>query len=69
MSFFTFYHVFLNFARIAYFYFIWVLFLWEESHAYNNGKALVFSKAPLPDYRADLDERHGSAQKEVSFVS
>lgn len=37
----------------------------KESHAYNKGKALVVSKVPLPDYRADLDERHGSTQKEV----
>lgn len=41
------------------------LLVWEGSHAYNKGKALVFSKVPLPDYRADLDERHGSTQKEV----
>ncbi|XP_028549002.1 DExH-box ATP-dependent RNA helicase DExH1 isoform X2 [Dendrobium catenatum] len=34
-------------------------------HAYNKGKSLVFSKVPLPDYRADLDERHGSTQKEI----
>ncbi|KAI4300544.1 hypothetical protein L6164_033912 [Bauhinia variegata] len=34
-------------------------------HAYNKGKALVVSKVPLPDYRADLDERHGSTQKEI----
>lgn len=34
-------------------------------HAYNKGKALVVSKVPLPNYRADLDERHGSAQKEI----
>ena len=40
----------------------------EESRAYNRGKALVMSKVPLPDYRADLDERHGSTQKEVKFV-
>lgn len=38
---------------------------WEESHAYNKGKTLVVSKVPLPDYRADLDDRHGSTQKEV----
>lgn len=38
---------------------------WYGSHAYNKGKALVVSKVPLPDYRADLDERHGSSQKEV----
>ncbi|WRX23403.1 Helicase [Theobroma cacao] len=36
-----------------------------ESHAYNKGKALVVSKVPLPNYRADLDERHGSTQKEI----
>uniref|UniRef100_A0A452YDN3 RNA helicase n=1 Tax=Aegilops tauschii subsp. strangulata TaxID=200361 RepID=A0A452YDN3_AEGTS len=35
------------------------------SNAYNKGKTLVFSKVPLPDYRADLDERHGSSQNEV----
>ncbi|XVE96278.1 hypothetical protein REPUB_Repub02eG0207300 [Reevesia pubescens] len=34
-------------------------------HAYNKGKALVVSKVPLPNYRADLDERHGSTQKEI----
>ncbi|KAK9921475.1 hypothetical protein M0R45_029984 [Rubus argutus] len=34
-------------------------------HAYNKGKALVVSKVPLPDYRADLDDRHGSTQKEI----
>ncbi|KAK4380653.1 hypothetical protein RND71_002515 [Anisodus tanguticus] len=34
-------------------------------HAYNKGKALVTSKVPLPSYRADLDERHGSTQKEI----
>ncbi|XP_015062767.1 DExH-box ATP-dependent RNA helicase DExH1 isoform X3 [Solanum pennellii] len=37
----------------------------NESHAYNKGKALVASKVPLPSYRADLDERHGSTQKEI----
>lgn len=26
----------------------------------------MVSKVPLPDYRADLDERHGSTQKEVN---
>ncbi|KAJ4784387.1 ATP-dependent RNA helicase [Rhynchospora pubera] len=36
-------------------------------HAYNKGKALVFSKVPLPDYRADLDDRHGSTQKEIKM--
>lgn len=50
-----------------------ILYLWKESHAYNKGKALVVSKVPLPMYRADLDERHGSTQKEVktnaSYVS
>ncbi|KAH7854237.1 hypothetical protein Vadar_011602 [Vaccinium darrowii] len=34
-------------------------------HAYNKGKALVVSKVPLPNYRADLDDRHGSTQKEI----
>ncbi|KAK3227028.1 hypothetical protein Dsin_006890 [Dipteronia sinensis] len=34
-------------------------------HAYDKGKALVVSKVPLPMYRADLDERHGSTQKEI----
>ncbi|KAL8214402.1 hypothetical protein R6Q57_003851 [Mikania cordata] len=38
-------------------------------HAYNKGKALVVSKVPLPNYRADLDERHGSAQKEIHMSS
>ncbi|KAJ0088801.1 hypothetical protein Patl1_32730 [Pistacia atlantica] len=36
-------------------------------HAYNKGKALVVSKVPLPMYRADLDERHGSTQKEIKM--
>lgn len=36
-------------------------------HAYNKGKntVLVASKVPLPNYRADLDERHGSIQREI----
>ncbi|XP_059668649.1 DExH-box ATP-dependent RNA helicase DExH1 isoform X1 [Cornus florida] len=34
-------------------------------HAYNKGNTLVVSKVPLPNYRADLDERHGSTQKEI----
>ncbi|ESW17778.1 hypothetical protein PHAVU_007G267400 [Phaseolus vulgaris] len=34
-------------------------------HAYSKGKILVVSKVPLPDYRADLDEHHGSTQKEI----
>ncbi|CAH8382009.1 unnamed protein product [Eruca vesicaria subsp. sativa] len=38
-------------------------------HAYNKGKALVVSKVPLPDYRADLDDRHGSTQKEIQMSS
>ncbi|KAI6673971.1 hypothetical protein NL676_001877 [Syzygium grande] len=38
-------------------------------HAYNKGKALVVSKVPLPDYRADLDERHGSTQKTIQMSS
>lgn len=46
-------------------YFPLIFHLWEESHAYNKGKALVVSKVPLPNYRADLDERHGSTQKQV----
>ncbi|XP_066374421.1 DExH-box ATP-dependent RNA helicase DExH1-like isoform X2 [Miscanthus floridulus] len=37
------------------------------SNAYNRGKTLVFSKVPLPDYRADLDDRHGSTQKEIKM--
>lgn len=36
-------------------------------HAYNKGKTLVVSKVPLPNYRADLDERHGSTQKEIKM--
>ncbi|XP_072956855.1 DExH-box ATP-dependent RNA helicase DExH1 [Typha angustifolia] len=36
-------------------------------NAYNKGKTLVVSKVPLPDYRADLDERHGSTQKEIKM--
>lgn len=34
-------------------------------HAYNKGRTLVISKVALPDYRADLDERHGSTQNEI----
>ncbi|KAH9329484.1 hypothetical protein KI387_001592, partial [Taxus chinensis] len=36
-------------------------------HAYNKGRntVLVVSKIPLPNYRADLDERHGSTQREI----
>lgn len=44
------------------------MYLWKESHAYDKGKALVVSKVPLPMYRADLDERHGSTQKEVQYI-
>ncbi|KDP36104.1 hypothetical protein JCGZ_08748 [Jatropha curcas] len=36
-------------------------------HAYNKGQTLVLSKFPLPNYRADLDERHGSTQKEIQM--
>ncbi|KAK8713480.1 hypothetical protein V6N13_148696 [Hibiscus sabdariffa] len=36
-------------------------------HAYNKGKALVVSKVPLPNYRADLDESHGSTQKQIQM--
>ncbi|GJX66027.1 DExH-box ATP-dependent RNA helicase DExH1 isoform X1 [Tanacetum coccineum] len=38
-------------------------------HYFSRGKALVVSKVPLPNYRADLDERHGSAQKEIHMSS
>ncbi|GAB4834074.1 hypothetical protein Ancab_032327 [Ancistrocladus abbreviatus] len=38
-------------------------------HAYNKGKTLVVSKVPLPNYRADLDERHGSTEKEIKMSS
>ena len=44
------------------------MYLGKESHAYSKGKVLVISKVPLPDYRADLDERHGSTQKEVEYI-
>ena len=40
-------------------------YFWKESHAYNKGRALVVSKVPLPNYRADLDEHHGSTKQEV----
>ncbi|KAK9290674.1 hypothetical protein L1049_008847 [Liquidambar formosana] len=36
-------------------------------HAYNKRKTLVISKVPLPNYRADLDERHGSTEKEIQM--
>ncbi|XP_026425947.1 DExH-box ATP-dependent RNA helicase DExH1-like isoform X1 [Papaver somniferum] len=36
-------------------------------HGYNKGRILVVSKVPLPMYRADLDERHGSTQKEIQM--
>ena len=45
-------------------FYVW---LCKGSHAYNKGKALVVSKVPLPDYRADLDDVHGSTQKEVGY--
>ncbi|EPS69066.1 hypothetical protein M569_05701, partial [Genlisea aurea] len=35
--------------------------------SYNKGGALVVSKLPLPDYRADLDERHGMMKKEITM--
>ncbi|KAK6126529.1 hypothetical protein DH2020_039733 [Rehmannia glutinosa] len=38
-----------------------------KSHAYNKGNALVVSKVPLPNYRADLDEQHGSNKKEIKI--
>ncbi|EFJ25900.1 hypothetical protein SELMODRAFT_98495, partial [Selaginella moellendorffii] len=39
------------------------------SHAYNRGRntVLVISKAPLPNYRADLDEKHGQSQRKISI--
>ncbi|KAG6693839.1 DExH-box ATP-dependent RNA helicase DExH1 isoform X2 [Carya illinoinensis] len=46
-----------------------LIYLGHDSHAYNKGKALVVSKVPLPDYRTDLDERHGSTQKEIRMSS
>ncbi|KAH6796478.1 RNA helicase family protein [Perilla frutescens var. hirtella] len=48
-------------------YLICGLYLWKESHAYNKGKALVVSKVPLPNYRADLDEQHGSNKTEIKM--
>lgn len=38
-------------------------------HAYNKGKdtVLVASKVPLPNYRADLDVRHGRTQHEIQM--
>lgn len=44
---------------------------WEGSHVYNKGKntALVVSRVPLPNYRADLDDRHGSSQRQVCPLS
>ncbi|XP_024533616.1 DExH-box ATP-dependent RNA helicase DExH1 isoform X2 [Selaginella moellendorffii] len=38
-------------------------------HAYNRGRntVLVISKAPLPNYRADLDEKHGQSQRKISI--
>ncbi|KAG4953827.1 hypothetical protein JHK87_039421 [Glycine soja] len=38
------------------------------SHAYSKGKVLIVSKVPLLDYCADLDERHGSTQKEMEYT-
>ncbi|XP_065855873.1 DExH-box ATP-dependent RNA helicase DExH1 isoform X1 [Euphorbia lathyris] len=38
-------------------------------HAYNKGKTLVVSKVPLPNYRADLDEHHGSTKQEIQMSS
>lgn len=53
----------------VFFFFFFFLYLWKDSHAYNKGRALVVSKIPLPNYRADLDERHGSTKKEVKWNS
>lgn len=38
-------------------------------HAYNKSTDTVYvvSKVPLPNYRADLDERHGSSQREIQM--
>ncbi|KAI5062460.1 hypothetical protein GOP47_0022999 [Adiantum capillus-veneris] len=38
-------------------------------HAYNKGTntVCVVSKIPLPNYRADLDKRHGSSQREIQM--
>eukprot|EP00252_Welwitschia_mirabilis_P018479 TRINITY_DN4106_c0_g1_i1.p1 TRINITY_DN4106_c0_g1~~TRINITY_DN4106_c0_g1_i1.p1 ORF type:complete len:1010 (-),score=207.73 TRINITY_DN4106_c0_g1_i1:315-3344(-) len=36
-------------------------------HAYNRGRAFVISKVPLPNYRADLDEKHGSIKRQISI--
>lgn len=43
---------------------------WEGSHAYNKGRntVLVVSQVPLPNYRADLDDRHGSSQRQVGSL-
>lgn len=38
-------------------------------HAYNKGRVMVASKVPLPNYRADLDERHGSTKQEIRMSS
>ncbi|XP_071908513.1 DExH-box ATP-dependent RNA helicase DExH1 isoform X1 [Coffea arabica] len=38
-------------------------------HAYDKGRALVVSKVPLPNYRADLDEHHGSTKQEIRMSS
>jgi hypothetical protein len=44
---------------------------WKGSHAYNKGRntVLVVSKLPLPNYRADLDDHHGSSQRQVIMGS
>lgn len=38
-------------------------------HTYNKGinTVHVVSKVPLPNYRADLDKRHGSSQREIQM--
>ncbi|KAF3773094.1 DExH-box ATP-dependent RNA helicase [Nymphaea thermarum] len=38
-----------------------------RSHAYNKGRTFVVSKLPLPNYRVDLDDRHGSTRKEINM--
>ncbi|GMN39573.1 hypothetical protein TIFTF001_008810 [Ficus carica] len=63
------YQLGLHFENAYVYKLIIVLCFCKESHAYNKGKTLVISKVPLPDYRADLDERHGSTQKEIRMTT
>ncbi|GBG82962.1 hypothetical protein CBR_g36488 [Chara braunii] len=34
---------------------------------YGKGEAVVVSKVPLPNYRADLDSRHGRTEREITM--